>query len=122
MSPFTEWDQENKLVLLNTVQEMPGSWSYLSMKRRSGFLSSRLGYSCWVVSMASPILPDNTSFWISASRQETRPLFIQQARQHHADQSSGGQEGVFGMKGCTLRCERSQGVTLSITGRACRSV
>lgn len=45
--------------------------SYLSMKRRSGFLSRRLGYSCWVVSMASPILPDNTSFWISASQQST---------------------------------------------------
>lgn len=41
------------------------------MKRRSGFLSRRFGYSCWVVSMASPILPDKTSFWISGTQQHT---------------------------------------------------
>lgn len=52
--------------------------SYLSMKSRSGFLSRRLGYSVWVVSMASPILPDNTSFWISAEKRQRRQTAVHQ--------------------------------------------
>ena len=36
--------------------------TYFNVKRRLGFLSSKLGYNCCVVSMASPILPANTNF------------------------------------------------------------
>lgn len=38
--------------------------THFNVKRRLGFLSSKLGYNCCVVSMASPILPANTNFWI----------------------------------------------------------
>ena len=40
---------------------------HLSMNMRLGWRSSRPGYSCCVVSMASPIRPANTSRWISAT-------------------------------------------------------
>lgn len=48
--------------------------THFNANKRLGFLSSKLGYNCCVVSMASPILPAKTNFWIPVHQKTNKRL------------------------------------------------
>ena len=68
--PLLWWERGERLLGPRTSLSEPltisTNWRHLSMKSRLGLRSSSPGYSCWVSSMASPIRPASTNFWMPA--------------------------------------------------------